>query len=168
MRVTLTGTPGTGKTTVADLVETDLTVVHLNEVVEREGLYGEVDEDRDSFVVDLDRIRERFAGRDDLLVESHLAHHLPAERTVVLRCHPEEVKRRLRERGESAESAAENAESEALDLVLAEAVDREASGEVYEIDTTDRAPDEVAREVEAVVEGRRRPSAGEVSFVDYL
>jgi len=39
---------------------------------------------------------------------------------------------------------------------------------VYEIETTDRDPDAVASEVRAVVDGEREPSAGAVSYIDWL
>jgi len=168
MRVAVTGTPGTGKTTATDFVESDLAVVHLNEVIREHDLGTGVDEDRDSLVADLDAVGEHLAGREDVLVESHLAHHLAADRVVVLRCHPETIERRLRDRGESAETARENAESEALDVILAGAVEAHGRENVYEVDTTDRTPDEVAREIEAVIEGDREPSAGEVDYLDYL
>ena len=58
MRVALTGTPGTGKTTVADLLATDLEVVHLNDVIREGDLTESVDEQRDSLVADLDAVRE--------------------------------------------------------------------------------------------------------------
>lgn len=168
MRVAVTGTPGTGKTSATDLLDTDLDVIHLNEVIEREGLTTGRDEERDSLVADLDAVAEWLGDRDDVLVESHLAHHFDADRVVVLRCHPETLEARLRERGESEASAEENAESEALDVVLSEAVDRHGLDSVYEIETTDRSPDAVATEIERVVAGDRDPSAGEVSYVDYL
>ena len=169
MRVAVTGTPGTGKTTAVDLLDTDLDVVHLNEVVREEGLYDEVDEERDSLVADLDAVRTWFDGKDDeVIVESHLAHHLPVEKVVVLRCQPEELERRLRERGEPESKAKENAESEALDVVLSEAVAEHGIDAVYEIDTTDTDPGSVADVIEAVIAGERAPSAGEVSFTDYL
>jgi adenylate kinase len=168
MRVAVTGTPGTGKTTATERLDTDLDVVHLNEVVRAEGLYDEVDEERDSVIADIEAVEERLGDRDDLVVDSHLAHHLDVDRVVVLRCHPEEVERRLRERGESAAKAAENAESEALDVILTEAVEGHGTDAVYEIDTTDRDPDEAAAEIEAVLAGEREPSAGTVSFIDYL
>ena len=168
MRVAVTGTPGTGKTTATERLDTDLDVVHLNEVVRAEGLYDEVDEERDSVIADIKAVEERLGDRDDLVVDSHLAHHLDVDRVVVLRCHPEEVERRLRERGESAAKAEENAESEALDVVLTEAVEGHGTDAVYEIDTTDRDPNEVAAEIEAVLAGDREPSAGTVSFIDYL
>ncbi|MFB6170638.1 MAG: adenylate kinase family protein [Haloarculaceae archaeon] len=168
MRVAVTGTPGTGKTTATDLVGTDLEVVHVNDVVREEDLVESVDERRGSLVADLDALRERFAGRDDVLFESHLAHHLPADRVVVLRCAPAELERRLRDRGEPEAKARENAESEALDVILSEAVAEHGLDSVYEIDTTDRTPAAVARELERVVAGERDPSAGEVDFTDYL
>ena len=168
MRVVVTGTPGTGKTSATELVETELDVIHLNEVVREFDLASGVDEERDSLVVDLDAVRAWLGDRDGVLVESHLAHHLDADRVVVLRCHPETLERRLRERGEPSEKARENAESEALDLILSEAVATHGEGSVYEIDTTDRTPEAVADEIEAVVRGEHGPSAGVVDFTGYL
>ena len=168
MRVAVTGTPGTGKTTAVDRLDTDLDVIHLNEVVREEGLYDEVDEERDSLVADLDAVRTWFEGHDAVIVESHLAHHLPVEKVVVLRCHPEELEQRLRERGEPEAKVRENAESEALDVVLSEAVAEHGTDAVYEIDTSDTDPGAVADAIEAVIAGERAPSAGEVSFTDYL
>ena len=168
MRVALTGTPGTGKTTVSDLLTVDLDVVHLNERIEDEGLYDEVDEERGSVVADLDAVRDALADRDDVVVESHLSHYLDVDRVVVLRCHPEKLEARLRERGVDEAKATENAESEALDVVLAEAVERHGRERVYEVDTTDRDPESVAREVERAIRGERDPSAGEVDFTGYL
>ncbi|WP_265111699.1 adenylate kinase family protein [Halosolutus halophilus] len=177
MRVAVTGTPGTGKTTATDLLASrfdaddalpDLEVVHLNEILDREGLYTEIDADRGSKVADLDALAEHLEGHDDAVIESHLAHHFAADRVVVLRCRPDVLEERLRDRGESDPKAAENAESEALDVILAEAVEEHGLESVYEIDTTDRAPEAVADELAAVVAGDREPSAGEVDFVGYL
>jgi adenylate kinase len=168
VRVAVTGTPGTGKTTTTERVETDLTVVHLNEVIREQGLTTGHDDDRDSAVADLDAVSAWLDGREDVLVESHLAHHIDADRVVVLRCHPEQLSERLTDRGEPPATVRENAESEALDLVLSEAVERHGRERVYEIDTTDRSPAAVAAEVETVIAGDREPSAGTVDFTEYL
>ncbi len=164
----VTGTPGTGKTTATELLETDLDVVHLNEAIREEGLYERVDEERDSVVADMDAVAEWLDGRDDVVIDSHLAHHLDVDRVVVLRCRPDVLEDRLVERGEGEASAAENAESEALDLILSEAVDTHGFDSVYEIEATERTPEAVATEIEAVIEGERDPSAGEVSYIEYL
>ncbi|WP_226479059.1 adenylate kinase family protein [Natrinema amylolyticum] len=183
MRIAVTGTPGTGKTTATELLESrladaetaadrestpDLEVIHLNRVLEEEGLYTEVDADRESKIADLEALSEWLAGRDDVVIESHLAHHVDADRIAVLRCHPETLEERLLERGETDAKAAENAESEALDVILSEAVEEHGLESVYEIDTTDRDPAAVADELAAVAAGERDPSAGEVDFVGYL
>jgi len=166
VRVAVTGTPGTGKTTATECVETDLPVVHLNDLIREEDLYESVDEERDSLVADLDAVENRLP--EDALVESHLAHRLDADRVVVLRCRPDVIEARLRERDEPAATVEENAESEALDVILAEAVDRHGPERVYEIETTDRSPDEVAAEITAAIEGDREPSAGTVDYTEYL
>ncbi len=168
MRVAVTGTPGTGKTTAVDAVDTDLDVVHLNEIIKSEGLTTIRDDERDTLVVDMDALAAWLDGRDDILFESHLAHQFDADRVVVLRCRPDKLEERLAERGESESSAAENAESEALDLILSESVNRHGEDAVYEIETTDTDPDDVADAIEAVVAGEREPSAGTVSYAEYL
>jgi len=168
VRVAVTGTPGTGKTTATDLLETDLEVIHLNEVIKSEGFSTGTDEERGSLVADMDALDAWLDGREDAVVESHLAHNFAADRVVVLRAHPDTVIERLRERGDSDAKAFENAESEALDVVLSEAVHHHGTDSVYEIDTTDREPAEVAEEIATVVAGERVPSAGTVSYVDWL
>jgi adenylate kinase len=197
VRIVLTGTPGTGKTTAADHLPGAYRVVHLNEVVHDEGLWTERDDDRDSLVVDVDALRTWVdghvgrggedgtgtgvgvgaeAGVEDgseggaevVVLESHLAHLLDADRVVVLRCRPDVLATRLRERDVPEPKIRENAESEALDVILTEAVERYGAERVYEIDTTDRAPGAVAADVERVVDGDREPSAGEVDFLAYL
>ncbi|ELY49957.1 adenylate kinase family protein [Natronorubrum bangense] len=176
MRVAVTGTPGTGKTTATDILVTrldddslpDLEVIHLNSVLDEEGLYTAVDADRGSKIADLEALSDWLEGRDDAVIDSHLAHHFDADRVAVLRCAPETLEKRLLERGETEAKAAENAESEALDVVLSEAVDEHGLESVYEIDTTDRDPEAVADALEAVVTGDREPSAGEVDFMGYL
>ncbi len=187
LRVAVTGTPGTGKTTATDrlrervdasqydaLDADEVDVVHLNDVVQDEELYDDVDEARDSVVVDLDALAawvDEYVAASDasvVVLDSHLAHHLDVDRVVVLRCHPETLEARLADRGEPAAKAAENAESEALDVVLGETVDAHGTESVYEIATTDQAPDEVADAIAAVIAGEREPSAGTVDYIEYL
>lgn len=181
MRVALTGTPGTGKTTVAELL--DEHVVHLNDAVREHDFTERTDEERGSLVVDVEAVREWLAAQPDdgtTVVESHLAHLFEADRVVVLRCHPEELVERLEARADPtahdppkspemvARSAEENAEAEALDVVLAEAVDQHGAEKVYEVDTTGRDPSDVAADVRAVLDGSRDPSAGTVDFTEWL
>lgn len=168
MRVAVTGTPGVGKTTATDGLATDLDVLHLNDLVREAGLTEGTDEARGSLVVDLEAVSARLEGREDILVESHVAHHLDVDRAIVLRCRPDVLETRLLDRGESEVKAAENAEAEALDVLLSEAVGRHGVDSTYEIDTTDRSAEAVRSDVEAVLAGERQPSAGTVDFTGYL
>jgi len=167
-RVAVTGTPGTGKTTSTALLEGEYDVIHLNErITSDEDLWTERDADRDTLVADLDAVREHLGDWTGVL-DSHLAHRFSVDRVVVLRCHPETIESRLEARGESPETAAENAESEALDVILSEAVAEHGAENVYEVDATDRDPEAVADAIRAAVEGERDPSAGTVEFIDYI
>lgn len=153
MRVALTGTPGTGKSSVARLVadEHGFDVVELSEHADEFAV--EYDEERDTTEVDVDAMEDAFGDREDVVFDGHVSHHLSVDHVVVLRCHPGELKERLRERGYGGSKVRENASSEALDLVTAEAIHRH--DEVYEVDTTGRSPEDVAEEVVAAVEEGR-------------
>lgn len=167
-RVAVTGTPGTGKTTATRLLEDDYEVIHLNDLIKGDDeLWSERDPDRDTLVADLDAVADRLGGWSGIL-DSHLAHRFAVDRVVVLRCAPATLERRLRERGEPASKAVENAEAEALDVVLSEAVAEHGAERVYEIDATDADPEAVADAIRAVAAGEREPTAGTVDFTDYF
>lgn len=180
MRIAVTGTPGTGKTSATRLLESgelrdeleakehEFGVVHLNDVIREHDLSSHYDEERETLVADIDAVADWLADRDDVIFESHLAHQFEADRVVVLRCHPEEIENRLGERGEPDAKVDENAESEALDVILSEAVSRHGQNCVYEVETTNVPPRAVAREIVAIIAGEREPNAGTVSYLDYL
>ena len=167
-RVAVTGTPGTGKSTATELLADEYDVIHLNDRIKGDDdLWTERDAERDTLVADLDAVRDHL-GEWSGVLDSHLAHRFDVDRVVVLRCHPETIETRLRERGEPDATAAENAESEALDVILSEAVGEHGAENVYEIDATDRDPAAVADAIRAAIEGEREPSAGTVDFIDYI
>ena len=185
MRVALTGTPGTGKTSASRVLRAPSRVVHLNEVIRTEGFVTGTDEDRDTAVVDMDAVatwlgQTAEAQRADrpVLVESHLAHQFPADAVVVLRCHPATLAERLEGRASdettgsgtphSHRSVHENAEAEALDLVLSEAVTEHGAQNVHEIETTDQPIQAVATAVDAIVRGDRSTAIGTVDYTGWL
>lgn len=166
-RVAVTGTPGTGKTVATERLAEDVAVYHLNDIIREAGLHEGRDETRDSLYADLDAVAD-YLGDWSGVAESHLAHHLDVDRVVVLRCRPDELRRRLESRGEPRSKVDENAESEALDVVLSEAVQRHGRDAVYEIDTTDLPPEDVAARISAVRRGEADPAAGTVDFTGFL
>lgn len=164
MKILLTGTPGTGKTSVA-ASQDRFQVIDLKEYAEKRDL-GEQGEE---FVVDVNALQRRLASdlenREDYLLEGHFAHRLEGDVCVVLRCDPAELKRRLGERDYPGEKIRENAEAEALDLVLQEAVQEDQL--IVEIDTTGREASEVAEEMIERIE-EEDYGYGQIDFSDWL
>lgn len=155
MRLAVTGTPGTGKTTVSRLLADELDAAYFDVTQEvREGASEGYDEERGVPVADTEALREA-VPEEDVVIDGHIAHRLEPDAVVVLRCAPDVLRGRLEERGWSNEKVRENIEAEALDIVLAEVIETEAP--VFEFDTTEATPDEtVERVVRAVEQDEQR------------
>ncbi|KKG18681.1 adenylate kinase [Methanosarcina sp. 2.H.T.1A.6] len=161
MLIGLTGTPGTGKTSVSKLLEKrrQWKVIHLNDLIKQEHLYTEVDEKRDAVVADMELVQSRLpelinemekgSANELVILESHLAHYI-ADTIIVLRAYPPELKNRLETRGYSEEKIRENTEAEALDVILVEAF--EWCDIVYEVNTTGKSVEEVEQDLEKIID----------------
>jgi adenylate kinase len=91
MIVAITGTPGTGKTSVSRKLSeiTGLGLISLNELAEKKKLHKGYDDERCCKIVDLKGIvreieRIRSSG-ENVLIEAHYAHEMPADLVMVLR-----------------------------------------------------------------------------------
>ncbi len=161
--VALTGTPGTGKSSVARALGPRWSSIEVAALAARTGTSRGRGR---RTIVDLPALRARLRRSPpgvDLLV-GHLAHLLPVGGVIVLRCHPRELRRRLARarRGGPAERAA-NVVAEAVDAILLEAV---ATGRpVHEIDTTGRSVGAVAREASRWLAGPRRARFGRIDWL---
>jgi adenylate kinase len=162
----ITGTPGTGKSAIGnELAHRGHRVVHLTDTV---GPYVTgMDEERDVQIVDEERWAAEFVPVDGF-VEGHLAHYLPCDRIVVLRCRPDVLKKRLAMRKYRAEKIRENAEAEALDYILIETDGAFEPGQILEVDTTERTPAASASLIEAFVRGEIPAAYGHTDWSAYL
>lgn len=173
-RIALTGTPGTGKSAVAAALPGRYGVTEVSDLALRFGSGRRV---RGGVEVDLARLARRMRAVPDpdlpTVLVGHLAHLLPIEDAIVLRCQPVELARRLKraKRGTETDRRA-NVEAEATDVVLVEALS--LGRRVWEVDTTGRSVAAVARAVSGIVRTRRHPGAGEIDWLsdpqvtDYL
>jgi len=162
----ITGTPGTGKSSAAEeLAGRGHPVVHLTDTVHAY-IIGK-DRERDTVVIDEDRWAREFTPVRGF-VEGHLAHLLPCDRVVVLRCRPERLLARLSSRGYGEEKCRENAEAEALDVCLIETLERHPPEHVFELDATEIQPGEVADLIEGFLAGRIPPVHGRIDWSGYL
>jgi len=163
MIIAVTGTPGTGKTSVCKSrsLGREFDFLDLNRVVKEKGFYTGVDNERGGcLVADLEKLwdfvrseeRVEEGGKEGgrvVLIESHLSHLLSPEVAVVLRANPALLAERLKQKGFSGPKIRENLEAEVLDIILAEAVER--CGVVYEVDTSGKSVEEVASAVREIV-----------------
>lgn len=156
MLIAVTGTPGSGKSSVcAALERRGYAVVDVDEVARRENLVVGRDDVRGSDEVDVEALRERLRVPAKIaFLKGHYSHLLGVNLAVVLRCRPSVLRRRLEARGWPEAKVRENVEAEAIDVVLQEATER--LDDVYEVDTTDLAPDAAAAQVLEILRGRTR------------
>ena len=178
MILAITGTPGTGKTSVCKALGLDC--IDLNSVVAEQSFYTGIDHKRGSLIADLDKLEEYVRHKEQklLVIEGHLAHLLNPEVAIVLRANPSVLTERLKQKGFPAQKIEENVEAETLDVILVEAV--ELCDVVYEVDTSEKRVEEVAALVREIIDteveeesGRKkalraRYKPGSVDWTQYL
>ena len=149
MIIAITGTPGTGKTSVAkELVREGYIVLDLNRIAcETDFLLGR-DEKRKSNIVDIDKlnlfIKKNYSKFDIVFVEGHLSHLLKCvDKLIVLRLEPSQLKKHLKKKRWNEKKIKENLESEILDIVLCESVDIHSKDNIAEFNVTNKSVDEI-------------------------
>jgi adenylate kinase len=172
--IAVTGTPGTGKTEVGKALARRLgaRIVDLNRLIAEKRCYHL---DRDGVkVAHLKSMQREFsklirAVKAPVVVEGLLSHLLDKkiiDRVIVLRTDPRVLKRRLLRRGYRNRKLQDNLESEALDIILCEAVDIHGVEKVIEVDTTGKRPPEVANMILTALEGKMDLRPGKISWLE--
>jgi len=146
----ITGTPGTGKKSIAPIVAESLGMqcLGLNDLAESYGLVS-----RKSGAVDAQKLRAKL--RRDLsekaVVYGHLLPYVVPQsavsRVAVLRCEPRVLKERLRLRGYAPPKIVENVEAELIGVVSSDAFDTYGRTKTTEVDTTGGSPADAAKAV---------------------
>ena len=162
----ITGTPGTGKSMIGEeLARRGHVVIHQSMTV---GPYVSGDDEaRDVQVIDVDRWASEFKPVDGF-VEGHMAHYLPCDRIVVLRCRPDELRKRLAQRKYRESKIRENAEAEALDVCLIETVEDYEPDRILELDTTGRDAAFCADMIEGFFKGEVPAGFGQIDWTEFL
>ena len=150
MYICITGTPGTGKTTAAKiLAKRGYATITVEELARQHDCLEEVDGD---FEIDVDKLAKLAEQpKAQTILEGHLAHFIPGQMNIVLRCHPDIIRKRLEARKYSAEKVRENVEAEAIDLILSEST--KICLFVFEIDATELSPEAIADAIERIMKG---------------
>ncbi len=162
MKIALTGTPGTGKSTIADLVDTGFKVFHVNELI-KDGYNDGMDDEKNCLIADIEKLSAFTKNlKGNVILEGHVSHLLPVDVIIVLRASPSALRKRLKARKWSEAKVKENVEAEALDIILIESISLHKK--VYEIDTTNMTTMQVRDSVLEIINGTEKYRPGSVDF----
>ena len=177
----ISGTPCTGKTTVASDLNDYLSsngfhsrLIKVNDfAIDNDLVLGE-DPDKLYKVIDIDGLNECLNEEIDqrsnciLIVEGHLSHLCDgADKLIVLRLNPSILKNRLEERDYAESKIQENLEAESLAVCSAEAY------EIYgdktnEIDASDKSVEEIRDLIIAIASDKMDCPVGSIDFMEWL
>lgn len=174
--IVITGTPGTGKTSVARKLARAINGIHIDvsRFVIDNKLYEDYDDKRMSYIIDekrvVNRLTEIMASSDKpVIIDIHYPEILPPEMVdyvFVLRTHPEELYRRLKTRNWPPHKVKENVMAEILGVVAQNIIEHYNRDKIYEIDTTNKTVDEVVEEIIDII--KESKSIGQREHIDWL
>ncbi len=171
-RIAITGTPGSGKTTVTEFAlansnaEWLLSVISDKELAEMNGFLGEIDSNDGARPIDVEKLATTLSEQwkqypdCDMLIDGHLSHLLPVDAIVIIRCNPEVLQIRMKERGWSKSKIDENAEWELLGAAWND--EHEWGGTpVLELDSTETNVESLFSHIETWVRDGFKPKSPE-------
>ena len=157
MRILITGTPGTGKSSVAKEISkrNGWLLLSLKEIAEKHRcIIGKEGRER---IVDVRKLKKaalrELKGKKNAVVEGHLGceFSLPVDFVFVLRTHPSELRKRMRKRKYPEKKIEENLMAEMLDY-CSQVSARHYKVRVLEVDTTKRAAKQTASRILSYLE----------------
>lgn len=141
--VLITGTPSTGKTTVAKALAEEMgcRYIDVKEIIKEQGLSEGYDKKRKCDIVDENKLRKILDDmiektRECMIIDSHMSHFSTNKDTVcvVTRCSIAELERRMKERDYDNDKIEDNKECEIMEVCENEAF--ELGHKLVIVDTT--------------------------------
>jgi adenylate kinase len=173
MIIALTGTPGTGKTSVARELHliTSCHLIALTELLEDKKISARFDRKRATWIVGAKNLRaavrrEIVKGKTNL-VDGHLSYLLKSDLVVVLRCRPDVLKKRLLKKKWPAAKIAENVHAEIIDVVTIETLQAHKKNRIIEIDTTRRTPKSTALLINNILNNHHLQNRYRAGHIDW-
>lgn len=178
----VSGTPGTGKTTVSQNLLNNFKskVISLNELAISEKLIIKYDMERETSVINekkLVRYTLKLIERYDkldleyLIIESHFSDIVPSQYinyVIILRCDPDELCVRLKERGYKKEKIRENVQSEILGNSANYFLNKQLNKPILEIDTTNNSIDVITKTITKILTGMVDVNEYIIGKIDWL
>ncbi len=156
--IIISGTPGCGKTSVSKVVSKRLNaqIISLNEVASSDNFSFEFDKERETYIVDfkilmpfiikeINNIKE--LNPPYLIIEGHFADVIPDDLidiVFILRCNPDELCERLKDRNYKNNKITENVQAEILGNCVNYFLKKNIKYPFFEIDTSNKSIESVA------------------------
>lgn len=178
--ILVTGTPCVGKTLVSRLLASKLNAeyVNLTDLAIREGLISGKDKERDSIIVDENKMRKKLhelidsSNKKDIVIDGHYAVSVVPKNLVtyifVLRRDPVELKKLMQSSGFTDRKLWENLASEILDVCLVDALNVHSEEKVCELDNSGKSVEEIVSEILTVLERHKKCGVGLVDWLGKL
>ena len=170
-RVALSGTPGTGKTTISRLLQSEgFDVLSLEKKADKHNCLGELDTSDDSKPIDIELLISILSNAWDIMpenitiIDGHLSHFLPCDHTIILRCKPDILEDRLAKRGYSKKKIQGNVEWELIGSAWNDNEDRDGW---LELDTTELTENEVKERIIKWIADDFKPNASDTD-IDWI
>jgi len=170
-RIALTGTPGTGKSTVARLLSASgYSIISVEELAAAAGALDEIDKTDNARPVDIELLLSylnkswKSLPQEPVIIDGHLSHHLPTDAVVVLRCKPEILRSRLEQRDYSEKKIIGNVEWEILGGAWNE---KENNSPWMEFNTTKNSVEEVVDDIIKWISDGFKPMSPE-AVIDWV
>ena len=136
----LTGTPGTGKTSLSKLLN--------KKVISLSDYYEEASEGKrvsGEWIVNIEKLNLLLEDIDCEIFEGNFAHKLAKiEKIIVLRCDPIILEKRLESRNYSTDKIQENLEAEAIGIIYSESIEYVNKENIIQIDNSNKCLEETA------------------------
>jgi len=177
--ILITGTPCTGKTTIAKQLAAKLNAdfINLTDFAKTYSLTLGEDLERHSTIIDEKAMQQKLketiesAANSNIIVDGHYAAAVTPNNQVtyvfVLRRNPKELKEFMQKCGFSNAKLYKNLSAEILDSCLVEAMQTQ-SGKVCELDVTGKTIEENVAEILDVLDKGKKCSAGIVDWLGML
>ncbi|MHA1265631.1 MAG: adenylate kinase family protein [Candidatus Helarchaeota archaeon] len=174
----ISGTPGTGKTTIATALKSQLSALYFNltDIAITNGFILEEDFVRNTKVVDIEQLSTYIIDQiklhqKNLIFEGHYVDIIPDEYItllIILRTEPTELKHRLKRKGFSPQKIQENVQSEILGTCTSVALETHDPKKLYEIDTTNISVAEALLQIKHLLTNRPHSNIGKINWLQKL
>jgi len=176
MNISISGIPGTGKSTVAKLLEKklDANLIDIKKLVNSKKIKSKYDKKRKTRIIEnkdlRNAVKKELSKEKDNIIESHLSHLIKSDIFFILRTNPTELKKRLKKRKWSKAKIRENIEAEFVDEITIETLNLHKKSKIYEIDTSKKKPGSILKVITKVLKRQtnyRKYYAGKINWNKY-